>query len=132
MGEYSTSRPDRKSEAMITSAISYLFRGGCPSFQLQASPIMTPSPLNLNRTANASVYTLATVDERHDEENSPHAPLLTPLTPSYGSTMPRSPGTSRSSRKLILNATLKMAAIFVVSTAILGITLWLALPTLEE
>ncbi|KAJ3867041.1 hypothetical protein EV359DRAFT_35405 [Lentinula novae-zelandiae] len=93
---------------------------------------MTPSPLNLNRTANASVYTLATVDERHDEENSPHAPLLTPLTPSYGSTMPRSPGTSRSSRKLILNATLKMAAIFVVSTAILGITLWLALPTLEE
>ncbi|KAJ4495139.1 hypothetical protein C8J55DRAFT_414930 [Lentinula edodes] len=93
---------------------------------------MTPSPLNLNRTANASVYTLATVNERHDEENSPHAPLLTPSTPSYGSTMPRSPGTSRSSRKLILNATLKMAAIFVVSTAILGITLWLALPTLEE
>ncbi|KAJ4479973.1 hypothetical protein J3R30DRAFT_3656916 [Lentinula aciculospora] len=93
---------------------------------------MTPSPLNLNRTANASVYTLATVNGHDDQETSSHAPLHTPLTPSYGSTMPRSPGTARSSRKLILNATLKMAAIFVISTAVLGTTLWLALPTLEE
>ncbi|KAJ3716143.1 hypothetical protein C8R42DRAFT_679656 [Lentinula raphanica] len=92
---------------------------------------MTPSPLNLtlNHQANASVYTLATVN---DEQTSAHAPLLTPSTPSYGATMPRSPGTARSSRKLILNATLKMAAIFLVSTVILGTTLWLALPTLEE
>ncbi|KAJ3788048.1 hypothetical protein GGU10DRAFT_307820 [Lentinula aff. detonsa] len=95
---------------------------------------MTPSSLNLNlnRTANASVYTLATVNDLNNGESSVHAPLLTPLTPSYGSTMPRSPGTTRSSKKLILNATLKMAAIFTISTAILGTTLWLALPTLEE
>ncbi|KAJ3983210.1 hypothetical protein F5890DRAFT_1414173 [Lentinula detonsa] len=95
---------------------------------------MTPSSLNLNlnRTANASVYTLATVNDLNNSESSVHVPLLTPLTPSYGSTMPRSPGTTRSSKKLILNATLKMAAIFTISTAILGTTLWLALPTLEE
>ncbi|KAE9403577.1 hypothetical protein BT96DRAFT_936229 [Gymnopus androsaceus JB14] len=95
---------------------------------------MPPSPLNLsglNRSDNASVYTLATVNDLDDDNNDVHAPLLTPLTPSYGS-MPHSPGTARSSRKLIFNATLKMAAIFVISTALLGGTLWLALPTLEE
>lgn len=95
-------------------------------------PKMPPSPLNLNRSDNASVYTLATVNDLDDEQDSVHAPLLTPLTPSYGATMPHSPGPARNSRKLILNATLKMAAIFVISTALLGGTLWLALPTLEE
>ncbi|KIK62387.1 hypothetical protein GYMLUDRAFT_164681 [Collybiopsis luxurians FD-317 M1] len=115
---------------------------------------MTPSPLNLglNRTNNASVYTLATVNDEPnssaprsafydsarsslDDSHVPHSarsPLLTPATPSYGATMPRSPGTARSSKKLIFNAALKMAAIFVVSTLLLGGTLWLALPTLEE
>ena len=47
---------------------------------------------------------------------------------SYGATQPSQP----SSRKLLWNATLKMGVIFVVSTIILGGTLWLALPTLEE
>ncbi|KAF9029751.1 hypothetical protein BDP27DRAFT_1273933 [Rhodocollybia butyracea] len=92
---------------------------------------MPPAHLNLSRD-NSSVYTLATVNNDDESVNSPRAPLLTPLTPSYGSTMPRSPGTRTSSKKLILNATLKMAAIFIVSTALLGGTLWLALPTLEE
>lgn len=31
-----------------------------------------------------------------------------------------------------MGATLKMAAIFILSTAFLGTTLWLALPTLDE
>ena len=48
--------------------------------------------------------------------------------PSYGATGPSQP----SSRKLLWNATLKMAVIFTVSTIVLGGTLWLALPTLEE
>lgn len=46
----------------------------------------------------------------------------------YGAVAPSQPSTKR----LIWNATLKMAAIFVVSTVVLGGTLWLALPTLEE
>ncbi|KAJ7573923.1 hypothetical protein C8J56DRAFT_803763 [Mycena floridula] len=86
---------------------------------------MPPAPLDLSRS-NASVYTLNTV--RGDDE---HAPLVTPLTPSYGSTALRSPNTRPSSAKLIWNATLKMAAIFVISSVLLGGTLWLALPTLE-
>lgn len=49
----------------------------------------------------------------------------------YGTATPSSP-TRPSSRKLLFNATLKMAAIFVLSTAFLGGTLWLALPTLDE
>ncbi|KAI0648886.1 oxalate transporter [Trametes meyenii] len=46
----------------------------------------------------------------------------------YGATAPSQP----SSRRLLWNATLKMAAIFFISTVLLGGTLWLALPTLEE
>ena len=33
---------------------------------------------------------------------------------------------------MILNAALKMAAVFIVSTLVLGGTLWFALPTLEQ
>ncbi len=47
---------------------------------------------------------------------------------SYGTVEPSRPST----KKLIWNATLKMSAIFVFSTVVLGGTLWLALPTLEE
>ncbi|RDB30948.1 Transmembrane protein 41B [Hypsizygus marmoreus] len=75
---------------------------------------------------NYSIYTLATVD--HDDRS----PLLSPSTPSYGtSNYPHTPSRP-SSRKVILNATLKMACIFIFSTLVLGGTLWLALPTLEE
>ncbi|KAK7051101.1 hypothetical protein VNI00_005213 [Paramarasmius palmivorus] len=83
-----------------------------------------PPPLALSH-ANSSVYTLDTV--RIDD----HAPLITPQTPSYGATVPRSP-TRPSSRKLVFNATLKMACIFLLSSLLLGGILWLALPTLEE
>ncbi|KAJ3509887.1 hypothetical protein NLJ89_g4982 [Agrocybe chaxingu] len=81
-----------------------------------------------HQSCSASMYTLDTVDYRDDAE---HEPLLTPATPDYGATVPRSPGVP-SSRRIILNATLKMACIFIVSTALLGGTLWLALPKLEE
>ncbi|KAF8072117.1 hypothetical protein FPV67DRAFT_1622966 [Lyophyllum atratum] len=78
---------------------------------------------------NQSTYTLDTVDSGDHNDRSP---LLTPATPSYGtSNYPHSPSRP-SSRKVILNATLKMAAIFIVSTLLLSGALWLALPTLEE
>lgn len=77
--------------------------------------------------ANHSTYTLDTVRDHGDR-----SPLLTPTTPSYGTAnFPHTP-TRPSSRKVILNATLKMACIFAVSSLFLGGTLWLALPTLEE
>ena len=86
--------------------------------------------------SNASTYTLATLHSPLSPgfpPNSDRAGLLTPqaATPSYGATFPRSP-TVPSSRKLIVNAAIKMAALFVVSTLILGGTLWFALPTLEQ
>jgi hypothetical protein len=83
--------------------------------------------LNHSNTRNASSYTLHTVADSSDAE-----PLLSPSTPSYGATFPHPPAQRTSSKKLIFNATLKMAAIFAVSTVVLGGTLWLALPTLEE
>lgn len=83
------------------------------------------------RHPNASVYTLDTVAhvDSDTESHSDTAPLLAPSTPSYGTaiTTPRP-----SSRKVIFNATLKMACIFTISTIFLGGVLWLALPTLEE
>ncbi|PPQ63919.1 hypothetical protein CVT24_010317 [Panaeolus cyanescens] len=75
----------------------------------------------------ASLYTLDTLDSNDD------SPLLSPATPRYGATVPRSPGVpSTSSARVILNATLKMATIFIISSLLLGGTLWLALPTLED
>lgn len=99
-----------------------------------------PAALNLNDTfhSNSSAYTLATVHFVDEPAYSPTAlspttPLLTPApNSSYGATFPRSPGVPTNSRKLIFNAALKMSTIFVVSTLLLGGTLWLALPTLEE
>ncbi|KAF8150567.1 hypothetical protein B0H34DRAFT_665501 [Crassisporium funariophilum] len=87
-----------------------------------------------NNACNASMYTLDTVNYADDEEHDRHSdrsPLLSPTTPDYGATFPRSPGVP-SSAKIIFNATLKMACIFAISTLLLGGTLYLALPTLEE
>ncbi|GLB40611.1 putative SNARE associated Golgi protein [Lyophyllum shimeji] len=92
---------------------------------------MPPPNLALAEThhANHSCYTLDTV---HCDDHDDRSPLLTPATPSYGTAnYPHSPSRP-SSRKIILNATLKMAAIFVVSTLLLSASLWLALPKLEE
>ncbi|KAJ7158918.1 hypothetical protein C8R46DRAFT_906811 [Mycena filopes] len=81
-----------------------------------------PSPLALTHQ-NASEYTLHTVGDQ--------TPINTPTTPSYGSTFGPE-GQRPSSRRLIFNATLKMACVFLVSTVLLGSILWIALPTLEE
>ena len=96
-----------------------------------------PRPLILHETyhSNSSAYTLATVHT--DDEapaHSPTTPLLTPApnSASYGATFPRSPGVPSNSRRLIFNAAVKMSTIFIVSTLLLGGTLWVALPTLEE
>lgn len=60
--------------------------------------------------------------------------MITPTGPTYGATAePRSPtAPAPNSRKLLFNAALKMSTIFVVSTIVLGGTLYFALPTLEE
>ncbi|KZT41288.1 hypothetical protein SISSUDRAFT_1043127 [Sistotremastrum suecicum HHB10207 ss-3] len=90
------------------------------SYLQDRSPRRRPEPL---QSDTASAYTLRTVN----------TPLLSPHTPSYGSLpteMPRSPGVP--SKRLLLNAALKCAAIFIISSALLGGTLWLALPTLDE
>lgn len=51
----------------------------------------------------------------------------------YGATQPRSTSsTPANAKKLIFNAVLKMSVIFVVSTLVLGGTLYFALPTLDE
>ncbi|KAJ7178625.1 hypothetical protein C8R43DRAFT_1084503 [Mycena crocata] len=71
------------------------------------------------------------MDGKHENNVGDHTPINTPTTPSYGSTLPLD-GQRPSSRRLILNATLKMAAVFLVSTVLLGSILYLALPTLEE
>jgi len=96
---------------------------------LQRPPAL-PLAARETTNCNASMYTLDTVDY-HDEE-SDRAPLLSPTTPDYGATFPRSPGVPQSSTRVIFNATLKMACIFIVSSILLGGTLYLALPTLEE
>ncbi|THH26294.1 hypothetical protein EUX98_g7889 [Antrodiella citrinella] len=74
---------------------------------------------------NRSEYSMATVHGVAAERTG-----LLSNTPSgsYGTTAP----SQLSQRRILFNATLKMALIFVLSTAFLGGTLWLALPTLEE
>jgi hypothetical protein len=78
------------------------------------------------------MYTLNTVvddDGASGRDSSITSPLLSPDPHSYGTTnSPPRP----SSGRVILQATLKMACIFLVSTILLGGTLWIALPTLEE
>jgi len=78
-------------------------------------------------TGNGSAYTLDTVHFSRPPTPSSHR-----STPSYGS-IPHSDSTPPSRpRDIIVRAGLKMALIFVVSCVILGGTLWLALPTLDE
>ena len=77
---------------------------------------------------NGSVYTMNTL-YRDDDSNSDRSYLANAET-TYGTTFPRSPCLPPSAR-VIFHATLKMALIFIISTILLGGTLWLALPTLE-
>lgn len=109
----------------------------------QYSVVVAPVVLVDTQHSNASAYTLETIPV--DNTYAPslptslddHEPLLgsnSSTSSSYGA-VPLSPSASseasRSSRKVMINAGLKMSALFIISTAILGGTLWLALPTLE-
>lgn len=89
---------------------------------------------------NASTYTLATISRpgSPDSFDSDRSPLLgrgeretNTRFFSYG-TIPRILGLEGASRKKLMNAALKMAALFVLSSLLLGGTLWLALPTVDE
>ncbi|CDO76506.1 hypothetical protein BN946_scf184361.g5 [Trametes cinnabarina] len=79
-----------------------------------------------------SAYSLATVYGMSSPTPTDRTSLLsansTTSDQTYGATSPSRP----SSRRLLWNASLKMGAIFLVSTVLLGGTLWLALPTLDE
>ncbi|PCH42645.1 oxalate transporter [Wolfiporia cocos MD-104 SS10] len=77
---------------------------------------------------NRSAYSLATV--RDQPLPSDRTSLLNHPSddPTYGTTDPARP----SNKRILFGATLKMAAIFSLSTLFLGATLWLALPTLDE
>ncbi|KAF7789705.1 hypothetical protein EIP86_000651 [Pleurotus ostreatoroseus] len=77
---------------------------------------------------NRSSYSLATVHDDPSPSQSTALLASARADRSYGTASPAQP----SSRRILMNATLKMAVIFIVSTAVLGVTLWLALPTLEE
>jgi uncharacterized membrane protein YdjX (TVP38/TMEM64 family) len=82
---------------------------------------------------NESAYTLATVQLPEVDESSS---LLSSSSSSQHSSQPVSYGTApvhspHHTRRVIFNATLKMALIFVLSCICLGGTLWIALPTLD-
>lgn len=85
---------------------------------------------------NASAYTLATVDEPAViQSTDDRAPLLaadSDASSIYGATLTQSRAPHASSPKLLLKAAIRMAAVFVLSTILLGGTLWLTLPRLDE
>jgi len=136
-----TLRVNRKQADM---AIKVAQRGTCHvsptsaecGITISANPLSLPFVMNSERSAllpamlrteNGSAYTLDTVHFSRPPTPSSHG-----STPSYGS-IPHSERTSPSgSRDIIVRAGLKMALIFAVSCVILGGTLWLALPTLDE
>jgi len=86
---------------------------------------MTPLLSSPTIHSNESAYTLATVQLQDSEESSS---LLSSSSFSYGTTPVHPP---HHARKVIFNATLKMAVIFLLSCVVLGGTLWISLPTLE-
>ncbi|KAJ8455926.1 hypothetical protein ONZ45_g18835 [Pleurotus djamor] len=67
------------------------------------------------------------MNPRQDSSDERASLLSVSSTNSYGAAQPTQPN----SRKVLFNATLRLAAIFVAGTVILGGALWLALPTLE-
>jgi hypothetical protein len=75
--------------------------------------------------SNESAYTLATV---HESSSLLHESSSAPSV-SYGTAPVHQP--PHHTRRVIFNATLKMALLFVLSCIFLGGTLWIALPTLE-
>ncbi|KAI9462132.1 oxalate transporter [Russula earlei] len=72
---------------------------------------------------NESAYTLATVHTDESSSLSSSSPSV-----SYGTTPLHPP---HHARRVVVNATLKMAAIFLLSSIFLGGTLWISLPILD-
>jgi hypothetical protein len=97
-----------------------------------------PSSLVAMHHQNASAYTLSTVhpdDLEIMEFSDDRAPLLAPDSEAgsiYGATPTHSQSNHTSSPRLLLKAAIRMAAVFILSTILLGGTLWLTLPTLDE
>ncbi|KAF9234616.1 hypothetical protein BU15DRAFT_52414 [Melanogaster broomeanus] len=86
---------------------------------------------------NSSQYTLETVyvQQYHDDPQFEVTPLL--HSPSetnslYGATPVHSQDPRPSSSGLLFTAAIRMAAVFIISSLLLGGTLWLALPTLQD
>lgn len=97
-------------------------------------PRTAPNPQLSTFHDNDSMYTLHTVaadDDTSSTHSTPASLLLEPGARSYGTAQP-SDRSRPSSGRVILKATVKMACLFLISTILLGGTLWLALPTLEE
>ena len=102
----------------------------------ERQPPLLPLAMNSERspllptvlgTGNGSEYTLDTIHCSRPPTPSSHGSTI-----GYDS-IPHSAWTPPSrSRDIVVRAGLKMALIFVVSCAILGGTLWLALPALDE
>ncbi|KZT29947.1 oxalate transporter [Neolentinus lepideus HHB14362 ss-1] len=99
-----------------------------------AAPPLAANPSTHH--SNGSEYTLATVhfDDREDSPAPSDRSALLAENPNniYGTTFPQQSGGQPSSRKLLFNAAIKMALVFLISTLVLGGTLWLALPPLDE
>ena len=122
----------RRTSAQPTASSESLPRPLPPSLQA-----MQPAPQILQDRRQqepyhdaSSAYSLATVPD-HPSSPTQRTSLLASSassTTGYGAVPPSRP----SSRRLLLEATLKMAAMFIVSTAALGLTLYFALPTLDE
>ncbi|KAH7884598.1 oxalate transporter [Phlebopus sp. FC_14] len=85
--------------------------------------------------SNSSEYTLASVHDDQQYLDDANTPLLHPGSDAgvvYGATPGQSQHARPSSSKLLLTAAIRMAAVFVISSLVLGGTLWLAFPTLQE
>ena len=118
------------SPSHVTSTLAPVASAPAPTATASSLPaatkLVTPQhPASLN----ASVYTLNTPKYREDA-SSDRTHLVSLENPSYGSTFPRPP-CIRPSKGMIFGATFKMAVVFIVTTILLGSTLWFALPTLD-
>ncbi|KIJ66759.1 hypothetical protein HYDPIDRAFT_26181 [Hydnomerulius pinastri MD-312] len=97
-------------------------------------PAHTPPSSQDMLHPNSSEYTLVTVEQYHDDPQSDHTPLLNPGSDSgsvYGATPGHSQDPRPSSSRLLFSAAIRMAAVFLISSLLLGGVLWLALPTLQ-
>ncbi|KAI0297274.1 hypothetical protein B0F90DRAFT_1634852 [Multifurca ochricompacta] len=97
---------------------------------LQSNPLLSSPTIHPNESA----YTLATV--QHDHEDDESSSLLSTSSSSHHSSVSISYGATpihppHHARRVIFNATLKMALIFTLSCILLGGTLWVSLPTLD-